>query len=43
MKLFKSIKHWNKTLKGKNKLTIDKLLKMSYYSTPVQGVTRKES
>ena len=35
------IKAYNKTVKGKqNKITIDKLLKMSYYSTPVQGLSR---
>jgi hypothetical protein len=33
------IKHYNKHSKGP-KLTIVKLLEMSYYSTPVQGITR---
>lgn len=37
------VKSYNRTVNGKrNKITIDKLLKMSYYSTPVQGLSRKK-
>lgn len=37
------IKHYNRVVKGKSKkITIHDLLKMSYYSTPVQGITRKK-
>jgi hypothetical protein len=35
------VKEYNRLVKKKgHKITIEKLLKMSYYSTPVQGVTR---
>lgn len=36
------IKFYNNKVKGKaQKLTIDRLIELSYYSTSVQGITRK--
>ena len=37
------INHYNKAVKSKSKMiTIADLLKMSYYSTPVEGINRKK-
>ena len=37
------IKRYNKAVKGKSKkITIHDLLKMSYYSTPIEGITRNK-
>jgi len=35
------VKYYNKKTKGP-KITIDKLIEMSYYSTSVEGITRKK-